>query len=96
MVVDPTGVDVYVKFGDSRSKRFQDVQLPHFVTDERTTLANGHGPFGNRAKRLNSLNICYEVSSHNWNKRVAFSKLHNCFALKLAPIHDFHMLRCYR
>ena len=40
MVVDTTGTDVRVKFGDSRSNRSQDIRLPHFVTDvERTTPA---------------------------------------------------------
>ena len=43
VVVDPTGMDVLVKFGDSRSNRSRDIRrdiwLPQFVTDERTTPA---------------------------------------------------------
>ena len=35
VIVDPTGVDVRVKFGDSKSNRSRDIGLPHFVTDER-------------------------------------------------------------
>ena len=38
MAVQYVGVDVCVKFGDSRSNRSQDIRLPHFVTeDNRTT-----------------------------------------------------------
>ena len=32
MVVDPTGVKVRVKAGDSRSSRSRDIRLPHFAT----------------------------------------------------------------
>ena len=31
--IEPTGVKVPVKFGDSRSNRPRDIRLPHFVTD---------------------------------------------------------------
>ena len=33
-VVDPTGVKVRVKFGDSRSNRSRDIGLPDFVTND--------------------------------------------------------------
>ena len=36
MVVDKTGLDVRVKFGDT-STRSRDIRLAHFGTDERTT-----------------------------------------------------------
>ena len=32
-VVDPTGIKVHVKFGDSKSHRSRDIRLPHFVTN---------------------------------------------------------------
>ena len=38
VVVDPTSLDIHVKFGDSWSNRSQDIRLPHFVTDERRRL----------------------------------------------------------
>ena len=34
VVVDPTGVDVHIKFVDSRSNRSRYIRLPHFVTDD--------------------------------------------------------------
>ena len=34
VVVDPTGVMVLVKFGDSLSDRSRDIRLPHFVTND--------------------------------------------------------------
>ena len=34
MVVEPTGVKVRVKFGDSRSNGSRDTRLPHFVTND--------------------------------------------------------------
>ena len=34
IVVDPTGADVHVKFGDSRSNLTRAMRLPHFVTDD--------------------------------------------------------------
>ena len=37
VVVDPTGMDVRVKLGDSKSNRSRDIRLLHFLTDERTT-----------------------------------------------------------
>ena len=33
VLVDPTGVEVSAKFGDSRQNRFLDIRLPHFVTN---------------------------------------------------------------
>ena len=33
--VEQVGMDIGVKFSDSRQKRFRDIRLPHFVTDER-------------------------------------------------------------
>ena len=33
-VVDPTGVKIRVKFGDSRSNRSRDIRLPDFVTND--------------------------------------------------------------
>ena len=36
-VVDPTGVKVRVKFGDSRSNRSRDIRLPNFVRTVTTT-----------------------------------------------------------
>ena len=33
-VVDSTCVKVRVKFGDSKSNRFRDIRLPHFVTND--------------------------------------------------------------
>ena len=39
-VIDPTGVDVHIKLGDSRSNFSRDIRLPHFVmNDEWTTPA---------------------------------------------------------
>ena len=35
VIVEPTSMDISVKFGDSRSNRSGDIWLPHFVTDER-------------------------------------------------------------
>ena len=32
--VDPAGLKVLVKFGDSRSNSSQDIRLPHFVTND--------------------------------------------------------------
>ena len=32
--VDPVGMDPHVKFGDSMSNRFRDIQLPNFVTND--------------------------------------------------------------
>ena len=54
MVVDPTGMKVRVKIGDSRSNRSRDIGLPHFVTnDDDNDNANdpADGPYDNRAKR---------------------------------------------
>ena len=34
--VDNVGVDVHIKFGDSRSSRFRDIRGADFVTYERT------------------------------------------------------------
>ena len=34
VVIDPTGVKVRVKFGDSRSNRSRDIRLPHFVMND--------------------------------------------------------------
>ena len=34
--VDNVGVDVHIKFGDSRSNRFRDIRGADFVTYERT------------------------------------------------------------
>ena len=33
-VIDPTGVKVHVKFGDSESTRSRDIRLPHCVTND--------------------------------------------------------------
>ena len=33
-VIDPTGVKVRVKFGDSRSYRSRDIRLPHFMRND--------------------------------------------------------------
>ena len=33
VAVEPTGVKVRVKFGDSRQNRSRDIRLPHFVTN---------------------------------------------------------------
>ena len=33
VVVEPTGMKVRVKFGDSSSNRSRDIRLPHFVTN---------------------------------------------------------------
>ena len=33
-VIEPTGVKFWVKFGDSRSNRFRDTWLPHFVAND--------------------------------------------------------------
>ena len=33
--IEEVGVDIRVKLGDSRSNRFRDMRLSHFVTDER-------------------------------------------------------------
>ena len=34
VVVDPTGVKIPVKFGDSRSNRSRNIRLPHFATND--------------------------------------------------------------
>ena len=34
VVVDPAGVKVRVKFGDSGSNRSRDIRLPHFVMND--------------------------------------------------------------
>ena len=34
VVVDPMGVKVPVKFGDSMSNRYRDMRLPHVVTND--------------------------------------------------------------
>ena len=34
VVVNPTGVKVHVKLGDSRLNRSRDIPLPHFVTND--------------------------------------------------------------
>ena len=34
VMIEPTGVNVHVKFGDSRSNRSPDVRLPYFVTND--------------------------------------------------------------
>ena len=41
MAVDNVGMDVPIKFGDSRSKGFRDIRGAHFVLDERM---NEHWP----------------------------------------------------
>ena len=51
MVVDPTGVKVHVKFGDSRSKRSRDIGLPHFVQPTMTTRTDPKTIGQNAAKR---------------------------------------------
>ena len=45
MVVDPTGVKVRVKFGDSRSNHSRDIRLPHFVRTTATTEADAETPY---------------------------------------------------
>ena len=35
MVVDPMGVKVDVKFGDSWSNRARDIRLPHFFANDK-------------------------------------------------------------
>ena len=34
VIVDPTGVKIRVKFGDSRSNHSRDIRLLHFVTND--------------------------------------------------------------
>ena len=46
VAVDNVGVDVHIKFGDSRSNRFRDVRGADFVTNERNL------GYPNSAKRL--------------------------------------------
>jgi hypothetical protein len=36
VAVDNVGVDVHIKFGDSRSNRFRDIRGADFVSNERT------------------------------------------------------------
>ena len=50
------GMKVPVKFADSRSNRFRDIRLPHFVTnDDDNDDDADHGPYDNRAKCLTAL-----------------------------------------
>ena len=52
MVVDQTCTDVCVKFGGSRSNRSRDLQVAHFVMDERRTTADaGHDIRPNAIRR---------------------------------------------
>ena len=44
LFVDPTGVKARVKFGDSRTNRFLDIRLPHFVTNDNDN--NDHASRG--------------------------------------------------
>ena len=39
--VEQVGVKVQVTFGDSSSNRSRDIRLPHFVTNDTTTPADG-------------------------------------------------------
>ena len=50
--VEPAGVKVRVKFGNSRSNPYPDIRLPHFVRTTTTTTTPTDGPHDNRAKRL--------------------------------------------
>ena len=38
MIVDPTSLKVFERFGDSMSSRSRDIRLSHFATDERTPV----------------------------------------------------------
>ena len=55
VVLELAGVDVSVIFGDSKSNRYQDMRLPHFVTDIRrttTTTTPAYGGHHIRPKRV--------------------------------------------
>ena len=56
IVVDPTGVKVPLKFGDSKSNRSRDIRLPHFDTNYNDIdyTPQSDVPFDNMAKRQRS------------------------------------------
>ena len=47
MAVDNVGMDVPIKFGDSRSNDFRDIRGADFVSNERTNIGE---PYPNNAK----------------------------------------------
>ena len=49
MAVDNVGMDVLIKFGDSRSNRFRDIRGAFFVSNERMNIDEA---YPNSAKRL--------------------------------------------
>ena len=49
VVVDPTGIKVPVKFGDSRSNRSRDLRLPLFVTNDNDDNNDDDNDAGRRA-----------------------------------------------
>ena len=60
VIVDPTGVKVRVKFGDSRSNRSRDIRLPHFVhTTTTPAYAAGHHVRAKRRKAFLPKNVAY-------------------------------------
>ena len=53
ILVDPAGLKVPVKFGDSRSYRSRDIRLPHYVTNDNDNDAG----YYNRAQRLTAFRL---------------------------------------
>ena len=62
MVVDPTGVKVPVKFGNSRSNHSRDIRLPHFVTNDDNDDA---GRYDNRFLPKNQNVLFFKMLIHN-------------------------------
>ena len=67
MVVEPTGMKVPVKFGDSRSSRSRDIRLPHFV--RATPAYAGHHM---RAKRRKALQVFLAANLANTKRTECF------------------------
>ena len=67
--VNPTGVKVHGKVGDSRSNRSRDIQLPHFVTNNHDDDNDpGHHV---RAKRHKAFCIKKKISLKKCNDKIA-------------------------
>ena len=59
MVVEPMGVKVLVKFGDSRSNRSRDIRLPHFVGTTTTTTTTTPAYVGHHIRAKNAKTLVY-------------------------------------
>ena len=63
VVVDPTGVKLHMESGDSRSNRFRDIRLPHFVTngDDNDDNAGVRRRSSHKGKKKFSLQILLDA-----------------------------------